>query len=61
MPMPLMFGLLQEEIGKQSSACDYLVALGTHPLMSEAQLSRLLGQPVANGSCGAARIFNHHW
>jgi len=61
MPMPLMFGLLQEEIGKQSSACDYLVALGTHPLMNEAQLSRLLGQPVANGSCGAARIFNHHW
>jgi nickel-dependent lactate racemase len=61
MPMPLMFELLQEEIGKQSSACDYLVALGTHPLMSDAQLSRLLGQPVANGFCGAARIFNHHW
>jgi nickel-dependent lactate racemase len=61
MPMALMFELLQEEIGKQSSACDYLVALGTHPLMSDAQLSRLLGQPVANGFCGPARVFNHHW
>jgi len=61
MPMPLMFELLQAEIGMQTASCDYLVALGTHPLMSDAQLSRLLGQSVANGSCGRARIINHHW
>ena len=40
MPMPLMFQLLQEEIGARAAACDYLVALGTHPRMSEAQLTR---------------------
>ena len=40
MPMPLMFQLLQEEIGTQAAACDYLVALGTHSLMNEAQLTR---------------------
>lgn len=61
MPMPLMFQLLQEEIGKRAAACDYLVALGTHPLMNEAQLTRLMGQPVVNGACGPARVFNHRW
>ncbi len=61
MPMPLMFQLLQEEIGNQAAACDYLVALGTHPLMSEAQLTRLMGRPVVNETCGNARVFNHRW
>ncbi|MGA9801292.1 MAG: lactate racemase domain-containing protein [Terriglobales bacterium] len=61
MPMPLMFQLLQEEIGAQAAACDYLVALGTHSLMNEAQLTRLLGCPVVNGTCGKARVFNHRW
>jgi lactate racemase len=61
MPMPLMFQLLQEEVGRRADACDYLVALGTHPLMSDAQLTRLLGSPVVNGRCGPARVFNHRW
>jgi len=61
MPMPLMFQLLQEEIGTQAAACDYLVALGTHSLMNETQLSRLMGCPVVNGACGNARVFNHRW
>jgi len=61
MPMPLMFRLLQAEIGPRAAACDYLVALGTHPLMSEAQLSCLMGQPVVDGQCGKARVFNHRW
>jgi len=61
MPMPLMFDLLQEEIGRRAAGCDYLVALGTHPLMRDAQLSRLVGRCVANGICGTARIFNHRW
>jgi lactate racemase len=61
MPMPLMFGLLQQEIGARAVACDYLVALGTHPLMREAQLSALVGQPVVNGVCDSARVVNHRW
>jgi nickel-dependent lactate racemase len=61
MPMPLMFQLLQEEIGAHAAASDYLVALGTHPQMSEAHLTRLVGQPVVNGMCGTARIVNHRW
>jgi len=61
MPMPLMFKLLQEEIGSRAAACDYLVALGTHPLMSETHLSSLMGRPVINGMCGKARVLNHRW
>lgn len=61
MPMPLMFQLLQEEIGAGAAACDYLVALGTHSLMTETQLTRLLGRPVVDGNCGTARVFNHRW
>ena len=61
MPMPLMFELLQEKIATQAAACDYLVALGTHPAMNEAQLSLMFGRPVAAGICDGARIFNHRW
>jgi nickel-dependent lactate racemase len=61
MPMPLMFDLLQEEIGTRAAACDYIVALGTHSFMNETQLSRMMGCPVVNGMCGKARIVNHRW
>jgi nickel-dependent lactate racemase len=61
MPMPMMFELLQQEIGSRAKACDYLVALGTHPLMRDAQLSSLVGESVVNGVCGASKILNHRW
>ena len=61
MPMPLLFEILQQEIGEDAAACDYLVALGTHPLMRDSQLSDLLGQDVVNGKCGSAYVFNHRW
>ncbi|HME31185.1 MAG TPA: lactate racemase domain-containing protein, partial [Terriglobales bacterium] len=60
-PMPLMFELLQLEVGSRAAACDYLVALGTHPLMRDAQLSSLIGQPVVNGVRGASKVLNHRW
>jgi nickel-dependent lactate racemase len=61
MPMPAMFALFEKSFRPQAKAVDYLVALGTHPLMTDAQLSKLVGVPVANGQAGAAHIFNHHW
>src|SRR3954453_1322685 len=42
MPMPLMFRLFQEVLRPRVKALDYLVALGTHPNMSDAQLSKLI-------------------
>jgi len=61
MPMPRMFQLLEQEMRPHCRALEYIVALGTHPPMTDAQLSHLIGAPVVKGLCGAARIHNHHW
>jgi nickel-dependent lactate racemase len=61
MPMPLMFDLFQELLVPRTAAMDYLVALGTHQPMSDAQLSKLVGQPVVNGQVGRSHVFNHEW
>src|SRR5512137_1634520 len=61
MPMPLMFSLFDEFLGQRVKALDYLVALGTHPPLSDTQLSKLIGRPVNHGQAGASRIYNHEW
>jgi nickel-dependent lactate racemase len=61
MPMPLMWDALEAAIGPRVAALDYLVALGTHPLMTDEQLSTLVGRPVVNGMAGRSRVFNHEW
>jgi nickel-dependent lactate racemase len=61
MPMPLMFELFQELLKPRTKALDFLVALGTHPPMTDEQLSKLVGKRVVNGKVGETHIFNHHW
>jgi nickel-dependent lactate racemase len=61
MPMPGLFRVLDEAVGPRAAALDFLVALGTHAPMTDAQLSRLVGRPVMGGRAGERRIFNHHW
>ncbi len=61
MPMPLIFGLFEKHLGQRVSKLDYLVALGTHQPMTDAQLSHLTGRPVINGNVGSSIIFNHRW
>ena len=61
MPMPLMFEILERELGPRVAALDFLVALGTHTPMSDEQLSRLIGRTVVDGRAGDRRIFNHRW
>ena len=61
MPMPLMFNILERELGPRVAALDFLVALGTHPPMDDGQLSEHLGHSVANGRIGQRRIYNHAW
>jgi len=60
-PVPQMFRYFQELLCPQVKALDYLVALGTHPPMSDAQLSKLVGATVVRGRVGKTRIFNHEW
>jgi lactate racemase len=61
MPMPLMFELLQQNLSGRATAHDYLVALGTHQLMTDAELSQMIGCPVKNGVCGESKVLNHRW
>ncbi|WP_350341500.1 lactate racemase domain-containing protein [Candidatus Nephthysia bennettiae] len=58
-----MFRLLHEELAGRVARLDYLVALGTHPPMSDAAVERLVGV-----SAGERRerfpgvgVFNHAW
>jgi lactate racemase len=61
MPMPLLFGILRRELGPRVAALDFMVALGTHTPMNDAQLSRHLGVEVQNCKAGENRIYNHRW
>jgi lactate racemase len=61
MPMPLMFDLFAATLGPRVAVLDYLVALGTHQPMTDAQLGKLAGRPVVDGRAGESRIFNHEW
>jgi nickel-dependent lactate racemase len=61
MPMPLMFRLFDQFLGGRAAVLDYLVASGTHQPMSDAQLSKLVGQTVIDGLVGKSHIYTHRW
>jgi lactate racemase len=62
-PIPLMFRLLYEVLGKRAKQLDYLIALGTHPPMSDAAVDRLVGVSKADRAerYPNVQIFNHAW
>lgn len=61
MPMPFVFDLFDQLLRPRVRKLDYLVALGTHQPLSDAQLSRLVGEQVSEGMVGITRIINHEW
>jgi nickel-dependent lactate racemase len=61
MPMPLVFETFAHHLGPRVSELDYLVALGTHSPLDDAQLTRLVGETVDGGRAGRSRIVNHRW
>ncbi len=62
-PIPLMFRLFHEYLGKTAAALDYLIALGTHQPMSETAINRLVGATPEEraGRYAGVRVFNHRW
>ncbi len=62
-PIPQMFRLLHQELGKRVAALDYLIALGTHNPMSEEQINRLVGvtPQERETTFKKVQIFNHLW
>jgi nickel-dependent lactate racemase len=61
MPMPFVSNLFDELLRRRVRKLDYLVALGTHRPLSDAQLSILVGKQVSVGKIGNTRFINHDW
>ncbi len=62
-PIPLLFRLLYDQIGRRVARLDYLVALGTHPPMPEDAIDRLVGVSAAERAehYPNVTVFNHRW
>ena len=62
-PIPLLFRLLYAQIGRRVARLDYLIALGTHPPMSEAAIDRLVGVSADERAqhYPNVTVFNHRW
>ncbi len=62
-PLPLFFRLFHELLWGHVKALDYLVALGTHPPMSEEALNKLVGVTPheRETTYTGVQIFNHAW
>lgn len=63
MPMPLVFRALFDALNGRVSKLDYLIALGTHPPMTEEQILALMGLTAEErrGTYASVDIFNHDW
>lgn len=62
-PMPLIYRLLQEQLGPRVARLDFLIALGTHKLMSEAAIERLVGISATERArrFPNSTLLNHRW
>lgn len=62
-PIPLLFRLLYEQVGRRVARLDYLVALGTHPPMPEDAIEKLVGVSAAERAARYPNVtvFNHRW
>jgi nickel-dependent lactate racemase len=63
MPLPLFFRLLAHNLLRRVKALDFMVALGTHPPLTESGLLKLVGiTPEEKASVYAGvNLFNHSW
>ncbi len=63
MPMPAMFRALVNATERHAACTDFLIALGTHPPMSEGAINRLIGVSAEERTTRFRHInvFNHEW
>lgn len=62
-PLPAIARELYATVGKRAKQFDFLIALGTHPAMTEEQIDKLLGVERGKRSevFGKTQVFNHRW
>src|SRR5689334_15147164 len=62
-PIPMMFRLLNEQLEPRVEQLDYIIALGTHPPMTQEAIDHLVGMTEAERAqrYPNVEIFNHEW
>jgi lactate racemase len=62
-PMPVLFSAVHDRLAQDATKIDVLVALGTHPPMSEERICELLGisSEDRKGRYADVGLFNHEW
>lgn len=62
-PMDLMFRIVYELLSEKIESLDFLIALGTHPPLSDDAINKRVGitQEDRLSKFPKARFFNHHW
>ena len=63
-PLPMITRQLHAALAPKAAKLDFLIALGTHPPLSEEQIDRLLGVPAAaqrEKTFPGSGFFNHRW
>jgi nickel-dependent lactate racemase len=63
MPLPPFFRAIVSELRNRAKAVDFMIALGTHPPMSEAERLKLVGitSQEKEETYEDVQIFNHAW
>jgi lactate racemase len=62
-PLPMMVRAVRKIIGTRCTALDFMVALGTHPPMTESDILSFYGisEDQRQTGFGNSRFFNHRW
>jgi nickel-dependent lactate racemase len=62
-PIPMLFGMVNDILIPRLKQLDYLIALGTHPPMSDEAVDRLVGMSAVarKNKYPNVRIYNHRW
>lgn len=62
-PMDMMFRVIYSLLAARVRRLDFIIALGTHPLLSEESIYRRVGitRSERSSKYPKARFFNHHW
>ncbi len=62
-PLPLLMRAVQQVVGPRAARLDYMVALGTHPVLSDQEILRLYGlsERQRERDFAGSRFMNHRW
>ena len=62
-PVPMLFKLLYEQLGRRVARLDCLIALGTHPPMSDDAIAKRVGMSKEELAVKypKSQVFNHYW